>query len=372
MRRNIMIAFAAVMLVTAFFVFSCQKNEKVSALNKPDQSADQHEVLISSLSPEARGAVVKPLISYGCGSGMSGSYSGNGYYKYPSYALDVSGVDTGGTISISVSSYDVPNRFTVYDVNNFVVAYTGWMGNVTYAGPWGTSLNTPENAILKFIRGAASSYSLVVETVTNARSDNWLASMSCAYVPNVKVIQVTDVGTKNTMVAAFKSLTDNVTALGADLGLGHALSLADLDTTKIYQSYDSNEYNHGSAITVAFKNNSNSQTYNYGFTLFKDDSTYFHPEIIESKTGSDVYFYDLGQDSTTTVANYNTSSFTFTTVTGNYQTAPTGGCGQRTMNCISDVYTGHGWASVWAFVQTAFIPETAAAFAIGCAIKNCR
>jgi hypothetical protein len=246
------------------------------------------------------------------------------------------------------------------------------MGHVSYSGPWGTSLNTPETAILKFIRGVSSSFLLVVETVTQGVSDSWSATMSWVYMPNVKVIQLTDVGTKNTMVAAFKSLTDSMANLGTDLGLGHALSLADLDTTKIYQTYDSNEYNHGSAITIAFKNNSNSQTYNRGFTLIKDDSAFFHPMIVESKTGSDIYLYDLTNDSVTTVANYNTSSFAFTIATGNYATRVSGGCGQKTMNCIADVYSSHGWTSVWAFVQTAFIPETAAAFAIGCAIKNCR
>lgn len=44
--------------------------------------------------------------------------------------------------------------------------------------------------------------------------------------------------------------------------------------------------------------------------------------------------------------------------------------GANVMACMSDVYTNHGWVSVWATVQTAFIPQTAAAFAIGCAVKN--
>jgi len=41
--------------------------------------------------------------------------------------------------------------------------------------------------------------------------------------------------------------------------------------------------------------------------------------------------------------------------------------GQRTMDCISDVYSNHGWISVWAGIQTAFIPETAAFLAAYCA-----
>ncbi len=42
--------------------------------------------------------------------------------------------------------------------------------------------------------------------------------------------------------------------------------------------------------------------------------------------------------------------------------------GQNTAACLADVYSNHGWLSVWATVQTAFIPETAAALATACAI----
>jgi hypothetical protein len=46
-------------------------------------------------------------------------------------------------------------------------------------------------------------------------------------------------------------------------------------------------------------------------------------------------------------------------------------CGQNTMDCLQDAYTNHGWVSVWAFVQTAFIPATGAALAAACAALNC-
>jgi hypothetical protein len=41
--------------------------------------------------------------------------------------------------------------------------------------------------------------------------------------------------------------------------------------------------------------------------------------------------------------------------------------GSETAACLQDVYANHGWVSVWAFVQSAFIPQTAAALAILCA-----
>lgn len=46
-------------------------------------------------------------------------------------------------------------------------------------------------------------------------------------------------------------------------------------------------------------------------------------------------------------------------------------CGDETMGCLADAYTNHGWVSVWATVQTAFIPWTAVGLAAGCAAANC-
>ncbi len=40
--------------------------------------------------------------------------------------------------------------------------------------------------------------------------------------------------------------------------------------------------------------------------------------------------------------------------------------GQYVVDCLSDAYSNHGWISVWAIVQSAFIPETAAALAADC------
>ena len=44
--------------------------------------------------------------------------------------------------------------------------------------------------------------------------------------------------------------------------------------------------------------------------------------------------------------------------------------GQDVMDCMTDVYSNHGWLSVWVFVQTCFIPETAVAFAAACLGAN--
>lgn len=42
--------------------------------------------------------------------------------------------------------------------------------------------------------------------------------------------------------------------------------------------------------------------------------------------------------------------------------------GDYMVACIQDAYTKHGWISVWAFVQSAILPETAVAIAADCYI----
>ncbi len=44
--------------------------------------------------------------------------------------------------------------------------------------------------------------------------------------------------------------------------------------------------------------------------------------------------------------------------------------GDRVIDCVTDAYSNHGWASVWITIQSAFIPETAVAIAADCAIRN--
>lgn len=47
-----------------------------------------------------------------------------------------------------------------------------------------------------------------------------------------------------------------------------------------------------------------------------------------------------------------------------------GDWGQDTMDCITHAYSSNGWVSVWAWVQTAFVPATAVAVAGACAGLN--
>lgn len=53
-----------------------------------------------------------------------------------------------------------------------------------------------------------------------------------------------------------------------------------------------------------------------------------------------------------------------------YKKAALKSTGQNVANCIEDVYKNHGWISVWAWVQTAFVPHTALAITAACVGAN--
>lgn len=44
--------------------------------------------------------------------------------------------------------------------------------------------------------------------------------------------------------------------------------------------------------------------------------------------------------------------------------------GQDSMDCLQDVYSRHGWLSVFVTIESAYIPATVGVFAAACAIKN--
>lgn len=115
---------------------------------------------------------------------FSGSYSGSGFYVYTDIILDAKCVDIGKTIQLACSYLDVPNRFSVYSASGSLVATTNWVGNASYYGPWGSSLNTSYSPVLSFTRSSTSAYYILrVETVRNTtyedRNDAWDVLTSC-------------------------------------------------------------------------------------------------------------------------------------------------------------------------------------------------
>lgn len=315
--------------------------------------------------------------TYTCGSNANDNYAVSGYHKYPTYTLDLSATDQGSTITVTVNSYDIPNKFTIYDANGTIIKQTNWMGYVNYSGPWGQSLNTPQSQSLTFIKTSRASYSLVVETSIQSTSDSWTASISCSYKPNVVISAVTDPTVKTAMVNSFNSLTNvDFVKLSSSLGLSYTLSSNDIDFQNLTMSYDANSPDTTKAINAPFKTNFNNNAINYGFTVFKLGTNFFKPMMIKTVNNQSLKYYNLTESYITTISSYNQSSYAISTTDASYFKAPPvpgpKDCGQAVIDCITDAYSRHGWMSVWLFVQSAALWQTAAVVATACAGKNCR
>jgi hypothetical protein len=96
-----------------------------------------------------------------------------------------------------------------------------------------------------------------------------------------------------------------------------------------------------------------------------------NPILIKSVQRKSVEYGLVTNGQILAVNNFNDNiSFKATDIYSN-KNAKISDCGYAVMRCVQDAYSGHGWASVYIFVQTAFIPETAAAIVYYCGLKNC-
>lgn len=103
---------------------------------------------------------------------------------------------------------------------------------------------------------------------------------------------------------------------------------------------------------------------NYGYAYSNLDEDFSNGRIIKTeKVNSNLYvityfgenFEPIGS---ITIGPNNQMDFSFA------------GWGDDTMECLEDAYSNHGWISVWATIQTAFIPQTGVALSLACAIIN--
>jgi hypothetical protein len=146
-------------------------------------------------------------------------------------------------------------------------------------------------------------------------------------------------------------------------------------------SYDSNGTE---TVVVNQKNLSQENNVNYAIS-FLNNSNEFNQFLIiktinENNTIKKVEYYSFNKNLLFTTI-FNSKNQTITTLTPNKEQAKSqnlfnksdgydcdASWGENTAACLDDVYSNHGWVSVWAVVQSAFIPQTAAALAAACAI----
>lgn len=164
-------------LIQTVFIVACDKN------------VDSPETVLTQSSNQTKNSL-KITSNYACGAYMDGFWATpNNFHVYTGYTIDVSAEPVGRLVGLTVTVDDVPNRFTVKDETGTTVAassdiygnVSGWLGQASYTGPWGASINAVTTGTLYFYKtSSASSFTLTVETQTNAtNSDHWSAGVYC-------------------------------------------------------------------------------------------------------------------------------------------------------------------------------------------------
>ena len=116
-----------------------------------------------------------------------------------------------------------------------------------------------------------------------------------------------------------------------------------------------------------------SNSSNYGFAVSIKDNVFGEISLVQTERAIDGkliinYFSKYMQLVSSVELNPELKSFSFKS--GSKENLRLM-CGDAVAGCLADAYTNHGWVSVWAFVQTAFIPATALGLTAGCAALNC-
>lgn len=180
---------------------------------------------------------------------------------------------------------------------------------------------------------------------------------------------VNDLNLSNSIRNSFRSLTCNPTNVVNNCGIS-SFNESDFDFTNIYESQKTGE----SEVSYSVKHSDSNGNTDYAFSVFTDRGILKNPTLVSTVSDrSNIVYHQLEENTSLEVKNDN-GVFTYTIRDvdyGGFSTGRGSGCGQCVANCIADAYTNHGWVSVWAFIQSIFIPATGAGIAIGCVGSCC-
>lgn len=201
MKKNQTIGISlAALLAFIFLINSCSKTTEpgttAGATKKEIKKEGDKNKPLQVISEQPGASLSSTNDTCGsCGKYFSATHSGTGFYAYPDIPLNLSCAIASSTITVGCVYYDVPNRYTIYDVNGSVVATTGWIGWAHCSGPWGASVTTPNyETFMNFTYNSSlAPYILRVETNVIGCSgggcssdpgcthgdDNWQVHISC-------------------------------------------------------------------------------------------------------------------------------------------------------------------------------------------------
>lgn len=186
----------------------------------------------------------------------------------------------------------------------------------------------------------------------------------------ITVELITDARLSGSIRGAFNTLNCNPAEVVAQCQIPTFTS-ADFDFDKIYKSQKTGEREIG--YSVRYKNPASG--IEYSFSIADDAGVLVNPMLVKVNTDRSRIVYNEINENVAVAVNNNSGVFTYKISNVNFggvhPNAIEWGCGQCVANCINDAYSHHGWASVWAVIQSICIPATGFGIALGCIAKCC-
>jgi hypothetical protein len=187
----------------------------------------------------------------------------------------------------------------------------------------------------------------------------------------ITVELITDARLSGSIRDAFNTLNCNANEIVTQCQIPTFASV-DFDFDKIYKSQKPGEREIG--YSVRYKTPAGG--IEYSFSVVEIAGGLVNPMLVKVNTDRSRIVYNAINENTSLTVNNNNGVFTYKISDVNFggvhpNVAAEWGCGQCVANCINDAYSNHGWASVWAIVQSIFIPATGVGITLGCIVKCC-
>jgi len=181
------------------------------------------------------------------------------------------------------------------------------------------------------------------------------------------IYEVNDETLSKQIFELFTQYSMSLKKMGISQGLSN-IDIQDFDFNTIYKSVK-NDFE-GQAFSVNYKNTFDGKII-YSLVVFKNsENELLNPMLVKCVQGKSINYGLINSGQQVTIANDEGEVFSnVTTLYSNKSSKAM--CGGAVASCIGDAYSNHGWASVYIFVQSAFIPQTAVAIAGYCAMGNC-
>jgi hypothetical protein len=174
----------------------------------------------------------------------------------------------------------------------------------------------------------------------------------------ITVTKVNDPALSNSLMQIFNNLQANPTDVVKVSGIP-SFNVNDFDFSNISKTEMNGK--DGSEYSISCKKDTQ-----FIFAVSYNRGKYFFPKISTSKidkSGGAVTFLDQSLQTKMVYDGTTLSTVTYGVSLGIIQPMKFGKCVNE---CLVDIYSNHGLISAWATVQSAFIKQTVAAFAIVC------